>query len=79
MYLIVSVPSSNSYQKPEEQIIQEMETRGYTMVGLATGVLNCRDLEFETKQIVEDEQIELLESDLRQLIENKELKIYVED
>jgi hypothetical protein len=87
MYLLIAVPENSTYKQSETDIIQLMDERGFTFVGVSVGTCiagNCpvNDLEFESVDdmlILEDTELETLESDLRQLVSDKEIKIYIEE
>lgn len=78
MYLIISVPSETDYRTTDERIGRSMEARGFNFLGVASGSMDCRDLEFENNTPLDDSCLDDMESDLRQLLGENNIRLYVE-
>ena len=77
MYLVVSIPQTNESMKIDEQVVEFMEARGFSSFGVSLGTIS-RDHEFENNLQLDDESLDIMESDLRQLINEQDLRLFVE-
>ncbi len=78
MEIVISYPTSNDYQKLDTKIIQYMSVHDFNFQGAASGILNCRDLEFYRSGSTDNDFLDLMESNLRQMIDDTSLRLYVE-